>query len=98
MHVGISAFQVCAGVERWASMPGPRDVDEVGPRLPNQPVQMHIDEILPGGCPPMSEEPRFDVFFLQWLLYQRVIQQIYLAHAQIVRRVPVAMDLIEHAG
>lgn len=43
----------------------------------------------------MAEQSRFDVFFLQRFLEERIVEQLDLADRQIVRRPPIGIDPID---
>src|ERR1700680_3422554 len=72
MHVGIRSFEVRASVKRRPSVAGSRDVNNICIGFADQPVQMHVDEILPGGCAPMPQQARLDVLFFERLTKQRI--------------------------
>ena len=91
MHFGISSFEVCAGVQGRPSVAGARNVNDICIRFPDQPVQMNVDEILPGRCAPMPQQARLDVFFCERLAQQRIIEEIDLADAEIIRGAPIAI-------
>src|SRR5450631_3760736 len=57
MHVGIRSFEKGAGVERWSAMPGAGNVNNICVGLANQPIQMHVNKILPRRSAPMSKQP-----------------------------------------
>src|ERR1700735_1252016 len=59
-------------------------------------VQMNVDEILSRRSSPMTEKSRFDLFRLEWFTQERILKEVYLAYAQIIRCTPVAVHLIKH--
>jgi hypothetical protein len=76
-------------------MAGPGNVDHVQVVLAYDTVQVHVDEILPGGGAPVPEQHPLDVRELQRLAQQRVIEQVELADRQIVGRAPVTVDPVQ---
>jgi hypothetical protein len=46
----------------------------------------------------VSEQPRFDLFRFKWLAQQWVFKKVDLPDAQIIRRPPIAIHLVEHVG
>src|SRR5262249_11824736 len=53
------------------------------------------DQVLSGRRSPMAEKPRLDVFGTERLTKRRVLLQEDLADREIVRRHPVAVNLLE---
>ena len=98
MHIGVCSFEVRAGVQRRAAMAGAGNVNHIRVGLADQPVQMHVNKILPGGSAPVPQQPRLDVFFRERLAQQRIIQQIDLADAEIIRGAPIALHLFQQFG
>ena len=70
-------------------MTGAGDVDHVEVMLPDQPVQVNVDEIQAWRRSPVAEKPRLDVILCERLLEQRVVVEIDLADRQVVGRPPV---------
>src|SRR6185437_14973828 len=64
----------------------------------DQPVEMHIDKILPRRRPPVAQQESLDVLRRQRLAEQGIVPQIDLPHGQIVRRPPVSIHLMQHLG
>ena len=64
----------------------------------DDPVQMHVDEVLAGRRAPMAEQPRLDVLRLERLPQQRVVEQIDLADRQVVRGAPVRVHARQEIG
>jgi len=61
----------------------------------DDPVQVHINEILAGRRAPMSDRQRLHVREFQRPLQQRIVIEINLADRQIIRRPSVGIDLLE---
>jgi hypothetical protein len=55
-------------------------------------VHVRVKQVQPRRRPPVPEQPRFDVFGLQRLSQQRVVQQIDLPDRQVIRRSPVRVE------
>src|SRR5215470_14658052 len=53
---------------------------------------MHINEVEPGRCAPVSEQARLDVLKLEWFAQQWVVIQIDLTDGEIIRRPPICMN------
>ncbi len=91
-HVGIKLavgpLQPRVGDHPGCAVSRPGDEQHVGVQLPDDPVEMDIDEVQAGRGAPMSEQPRLDMLPFQRLAQQRIGQQVDLAHRQVVRRPP----------
>ena len=74
------------------------DVNDVRIMLFDEAVQMDVDEVLSRRGSPVPEQPRLDLFRLERLAKQGIFEEVDLADAQIVRRTPVAIHLVEHFG
>ena len=67
IDLAIGALEIGVGDHPWATVTGAANIDRVEiPRL-DQPVQVRVEEIQPGRCAPVAEQPRFDVLDLQRL-------------------------------
>jgi hypothetical protein len=64
----------------------------------DRPVEMDIDKIEPWRGAPMAEQARLDVFDLQRLAEQRIVEEIDLSDRQIVRRPPPGMHQLRLLG
>src|SRR6266581_6674831 len=71
-------------------MAGADDVDGVEVALLDDPVGVRVDEVEAGGRAPVAQQPRLDVFELQWSIEQRVVEQIDLPDRQVVGRPPAS--------
>src|ERR1700722_6278746 len=89
------AFEVDVAYYRRAAVPGTGDVNHVEVILLDDPVQMHVDEVLPRRRAPVSYHKRLDVRKLQWLSKQWVVVEINWADRQIIGGPPVGIDLTE---
>ena len=89
------AFEVNVAHDRRAAVTGTGDVEHVQVILLDDPVQMHIDEVLARRRAPVSDHQRLHVRQLQRLSKQRIVVEIDLADRQIVGGPPVGIDLAE---
>ena len=79
-------------------MPGTDDINHVQVVFLDQPVQVDINEVEPGGGAPMSEQARFDVFELEGGFEQRIILQINLPDREVVCRAPIRIYFFQQIG
>ena len=77
------------------SVPRTHHVHHVQVPRRDRAVQVGIDEVQPGGCSPVAEQPGLDVLGQQRLPQQRVVHQVDLTHRQVVRRAPPGIDVGE---
>ena len=75
-------------------MTGPGDIDHVEVIFLNDPVEMRINEILPGGGAPMTEQHLLDMLYFQRLPHQGITAQVDLPYRQIIGSSPVGIDLL----
>jgi hypothetical protein len=95
IDLAVSALQIRVAHDGWAAMSGAGDVDHVEVVFLDDPVQVHIDEVLPRGCSPVSQQHVLHVRKHQRPLQQRIVVEIDLAHRQIVGSAPVGVHLVE---
>ena len=88
-------FQVDIAHNRRASVTGACDVEHIQVVLPDDAVQMNIDEVLAWRCAPMGDHQRLHVLQLQRLLQQRIVIEVDLAHRHIVGSAPVSVHLAQ---
>src|SRR6202050_4445692 len=74
------------------------NVNDIGITLFDEAVQMNVNKILSRRSSPVSEQPWFDLFGLERLSQQGILEEIDLTDAQIIRGSPVAVHLAEHFG
>jgi len=91
----VGAFKVSISHQRRAAVSGTGDVKHVQVMLLDDPVQMHIDEILARRRAPVSDHQRLHVRELQRSLQQRIVVKINLADRQVVGGAPVGVHLVE---
>ena len=97
-HVGIDlrirALEVGVGDQGRAAVAGAGDVEHVQVVLRDDPVEVHVNEVLPRRRSPMADHERFHIRERQWPFQQRIVIQIDLADRQVVRRPPVRVHLV----
>jgi len=74
------------------------DVNDICIMLFDEAVQVNINKILSRRSSPVSEQPWFDLFGLERLSQQGILEEIDLTDAEIIRGSPVAVHLAEHFG
>ena len=92
------AFEVDIAHNCRAAVTGTGDVEHVQVILLDDPVQMHIDEVLARRRAPVSDHQRLHVRQLQRLLQQRIVVEINLADREIVGGTPIGVDLAKQLG
>ena len=92
IDLGVSALEISVRHDRRTAVAGTGNINDVGVVLANQPVEMHVDKILPRRSPPMTEQARLDVLGPQRLAQQRIRHQVDLADGQVVGSAPVRVD------
>ena len=95
IDLAVGAFQVGVGDQRRAAVPGAGDVDHVKVILVDDPVQMHVDEVLARRRSPVPQQQGFHVRQLERLSKQGVVVEIDLADGQVIGGPPVGIDLAE---
>ncbi len=89
------AFEVDVAHQRRAAVPGTGDVEHIQVILLDDPVQVHVDEVLTRHCTPVPDHQRLYVRQFQRLLQQRIVVQINLADRHIVGGAPIGIHLAE---
>ncbi len=92
VDLAVGALEISVGHRGGAAVPGPHHVDGVEVPVADHPVHVGVDEVEPGGRPPVAEQPGLDVLRTQPLPEQRVVEQVDLTDREIVRRPPVGVD------
>ncbi len=98
VDLAVGAFKVGVGQDPWGAVPRPDDVDRVQVAVVDHPVQVDIDEVQPRRGAPVPQQPRLDVLKPQRLPEQRVVQQVYLAHGEVIRRPPPGVHALQRIG
>ena len=94
----VGAFQVGITHHRRPTVPWAAQVDHVQIVLADDPVQMHVDEVLARRGTPVAEQHGLDVLKLQGLAQQRIVAQVDLPDGQVVRRAPVGVHGAQQLG
>ena len=95
IDLAVRAFEIGVAHDRRAAVPGAGDVDHVEVVLLDDPVQVHVDEVLPGRRAPVSEQHVLHIRERQRPLQQRIVVEIDLADREIVGGAPVGVHLVE---
>ena len=95
IDLAVGALEVRVAHDGRAAVPGAGDVDHVEVVFLDDPVQVHVDEVLPGGRAPVSQQHVLHVRERQRPLQQRIVVKINLADRQIVGGAPVGIHLVE---
>ena len=95
IDLAVGALEVSIGYDGRASVPGAGDVNHVEVVFLDDPVQVHVNEVLPGGRAPVSEQHGLHIRERQRPFQQRIVVEINLAHRQIVGRAPVGVHFAE---
>jgi hypothetical protein len=91
----VGAFEVDVRDERRPSVARAGNVDHVDVVLANDAVQMDVDEVLSGCGAPVPQKAWLDVFRLERLAQQRIVEKIDLADGQVVGGAPIGIHLRE---
>src|SRR5208337_842831 len=89
------AFEVNVGHNCRAPVTGTGDVEHIQVILLDDPVQVHVNEVLARRRAPVSDHQRLHVRQLQRLSKQGVVVEIDLADGQVISGPPVGIDLAE---
>src|SRR6185437_3881260 len=98
IDLAIGALKIRIRHHARSAMAGPADVNDVEVARPDGAIEMGIDKIQSRRGPPMSEQPRLDVFEPQRLAQESIIEQIYLTYRQIIGGTPVPVKQLQIAG
>ena len=80
----VGALEIGVRHDRRTAVAGTGNINDVDVVLANQPIEMHIDKILPRRCAPMPEQARLDVLGPQRLAQKRIRHQVDLADGQVI--------------
>ncbi len=95
VYLGIGPLQVGVGHHRRSAVPRAADGYAVQAALLDDTVHMGIDQVQAGTGPPVSQQPRLDVFRGQRGPEQGVVHEIDLSDGQVVCRPPIGVDHLE---
>ena len=94
IDLAVTAFQIGIGDQRRAAVAGAGDVDQVQVLLFDDPVEMRVNEVQARRGAPVAEQARLDVAPQQRFAQQRVVEQINLAHREVIGGAPVGVDAL----
>ena len=92
------AFQIDVAHQRRAAVTGAGDVDHVQVVLLDDPVQMHVDEILARRRAPVPDHQRLDMRQRQRLAQQRIVVEIDLPDREIIGGAPIGVHQAQFVG
>ena len=95
IDLAVGALEVGVAHDGRAAVPGAGDVDHVEVVFLDDPVQVHVDEVLPRRRAPVSQQHVLHVRERQRPLQQRIVVEIDLADRQVVGGAPVGVHLVE---
>ena len=94
IDLAVSALEIRVAHDGRAAVPGAGDVNHVEVVLFDDPVQVHVNKVLPGGRAPVSQQHVLHIRERQRPLQQRIVVKINLADRQIVGGAPVGVHLV----
>ncbi len=98
VELAVAALEPGVGHHAGAAVARPADVDDVEVALADHPVEVDVEEVEPRGRAPVAEQAGLDVLRLQFLPQEGVVQQVDLAHREVVGGPPVGVDAGERFG
>ena len=94
-HFGWTDLGGAGHHDRRAAVTGAGDVNHVEVVFFDDPVQMHVNEVLARGCAPVSQQHMLHIREHQRPFQQRIVVKINLADRQVVGGAPVGVHLVE---
>ncbi len=91
INLAVGALQVRVRHEGWPTVTGTGDVDHALVVLPNDAIEMDVDEVQSRRGAPVAQQPRFDVLEQQRFLQEWIVKQIDLADGEVIGRAPVSI-------
>jgi hypothetical protein len=70
------------------------DIDHVQVMGFDDTIEVHVDEVETGRCPPMAKQPRFNMRKREWLGEKRIIEQIDPPHGEVIRVPPIRIKRV----
>src|SRR5271157_4543833 len=95
IDLAVSALEISVAHHCRATVPGAGDVNHVEVVFSYDPVQVYVNEVLPRGRAPVSQQHVLHIPDRQRSLQQRIIVEINLANRQIVGGAPVGIHVVE---
>jgi hypothetical protein len=90
IEFGVAPLKIGVGYDSRSSMSWTDDVHHVCPMHADEAIQVNVDEIQPGRCTKVSEEPWFDVLNCQGPFKQRIIFEVDSANGKVIGCAPVS--------
>ena len=94
-YLAVSAFEVRVAHDGRAAVSGPGDVNHVEIVFLDDPVQMHVDEVLPRRRAPVPQQHVLYIRERQRPLQQRIVVKINLADRKVIGRTPIGIQLLQ---
>ena len=95
IHLAVCPLQIGLGHHGLSAVAGTGQVDHVQIVPGDDPVEMGIDEVLPRRGAPVAHGMPLEVFRLEGLAEQGIVQQVELTHGQIVGRAPIGVHFAQ---
>src|ERR1051326_279732 len=95
INLAVSTLEIRVAHDGRAPVPGAGDVNHVEVVFFDEPVQVDINEVLPGGRAPVPEQHVLHIRQCQRPLQQRIVAEINLGGREIVGGAPVGVHLLE---
>ncbi len=95
VELAVGALQVGVGHHPGAAVAGTADVDGVQVLVPDDPVEVRVDQVQAWRGAPVAEQPGLDVLRAKGFGQQRVAEQVDLPHRQVVGSAPPGVDCVE---
>ena len=97
IDLAVSTFEIRITHDGRTAVAGARDVIHVEVVFFDDPVKVRVNEVLPGGRAPVSQQHVLHVRERQRPLQQRIVVEINLADRQVVGGAPVGIDVSTRA-
>ena len=98
VDLAVAALEIGVADQRRPAVAGAGNIEHVEVVFLDDPVQMHIDEVLAGRRAPVADHQGLDMGERQRLAQQWVVVQVDLSDRQIVGRAPVGVDPAQLVG
>ena len=98
IDLAVGPLEIHVGDHPRTAVPGTADIEHVEVALHDHPVEVGVDEVQARRGAPVTEQSRLDVAKLERLAQERIVEQVDLAHRQIVGRPPIGVEECELAS
>ena len=98
IDLGVGAFEVSVCHHPRPAVARPAHVDRVQVMRLDHAVHVGVDEVQPGGCAPVAEQPRLDMLPAQRFAQKGIVHQVDLAHREVIRGAPPGVDETSFVG